>query len=95
MLGLSFWRKLARTNSTPFNLFLLAIMGCMVVNLVRGQTSYFIKYLYMFVLPGVLLYCALAGVKLRLVLGYPSARDRSAQSNPLSAAIQDPAPNGR
>jgi hypothetical protein len=70
MLGWALWRKLARTSSREFNLFLLALMGCMIVNLVRGQTSYFIKYLYTFVLPGALLYAALAGCALRLEFGF-------------------------
>jgi hypothetical protein len=68
-LALSFWKKLASTNSGRFNLFLLAVMGCMVANLVRGQTSYFIKYLYMFVLPAVILYCSLAGVGVQARFG--------------------------
>jgi hypothetical protein len=56
ILGWAVWRKIGMTNNKAFNNVLLALMGCMLVNLVRGQGSYFIKYLYTFVLPGVLLY---------------------------------------
>jgi hypothetical protein len=66
MLGMSLWKRIASTNLTRLNLFVLAIMGCMVVNLVRGQTSYFIKYLYTFVIPGIWLYNAMSGTRIRL-----------------------------
>jgi len=69
MTGLSLWRRLAMSNSKTFNLFLLGLMGCMLINLVRGQSSYFIKYLYTFVLPGVLFYLPLAGQKISVVIG--------------------------
>lgn len=65
-LGLIFWRKIASSNSRNFNLFMLALLGSMIVNVVRGQTSYFLKYLYTFALPGTLLYCSIMGQKISL-----------------------------
>ena len=81
VLGITLWRKAAGTNSREFNLFLLALMGSMVVNVVRGQTSYFVKYLYTFLLPGMLLYCAVMGMQLRIRFGL-GRRDQ-----PLAQAI--------
>ena len=63
---MTFWRSLAMTNSKKFNYFLLAIMGSMVINVVRGQSSYYIKYLYTFILPGTLIYLALTKQHLSL-----------------------------
>lgn len=74
-LGLILWRKVASTNSREFNLFLMALLGSMIVNVVRGQTSYFVKYLYTFVLPGMLIYCAIMGQ--RLSLRWSSGRHRA------------------
>jgi hypothetical protein len=73
-LWLALWRKVAMSNSRDFNLLALAIMGAMLVNLVRGQTSFFIKYFYMFVFPSALFYLALRGqsAKLRLSRSHPS-----------------------
>jgi hypothetical protein len=65
---LTFWRRLASTNSPSFNAFMLGLMGCMTINLVRGQSCYFFKYLYMFVLPGVLVYLSLGGFSSRLYM---------------------------
>lgn len=59
------WRSLARTGSPEFNDFLLALLGSMMVNLVRGQSSYYIKYLYTFVLPNAALYLCLMNQRVR------------------------------
>lgn len=69
VIGITLWRKMASTNSREFNLFLLGLMGSMLVNVVRGQTSYFVKYLYTFLVPGMLLYCATMGMRLRFRFG--------------------------
>ncbi|MFY9510926.1 MAG: hypothetical protein WAQ05_08140 [Rubrivivax sp.] len=68
LAGLLLWRKLASSNDKQLNAVLIALMGCMIVNVVRGQSSYFIKYLYTFILPSLLVYASLAGVALRLRL---------------------------
>ena len=73
IFGWAVWRKLGMTNNQAFNNFLLALMGCMLVNLVRGQGSYFIKSLYTFILPGVLLYLMITSQSLiiRFKSGFP------------------------
>lgn len=68
LFGFSMWKKFASTNNKEFNNVLLGLMGCMVVNLVRGQGSYFVKYLYTFVMPSIFLYVALSGQSLVLVI---------------------------
>ena len=69
-------RLLARTQDTRLNALLMGLMGCMIVNLVRGQSSYFIKYFYTFVLPGLMLYTSFAGLSLQFRLGWPSRKDK-------------------
>jgi hypothetical protein len=68
LLGFSVWKKFASTNNKEFNNVMLGLMGCMVVNLVRGQGSYFIKYFYTFILPSIFLYSALSGQSLALII---------------------------
>ncbi len=68
VFGMALWKSLASTKNRCFNNLLLGLMGCMLVNLVRGQSSYFIKYLYTFVIPGALLYTAMTGQAMILIL---------------------------
>ena len=79
------WRSLATTNSDRFNKFLLAILGSMSIVLVRGQSSYFIKYLYTFVLPGTLVYLSLSRQRIRaaFVIGAPNQKARKRDANYL------------
>ncbi|VVE84400.1 hypothetical protein [Pandoraea sputorum] len=69
--GLCLWRRMATSDSREYNLLLLGLFGCMMVNVVRGQSSYFVKYLYMFVLPNALLYLSLVGMRIRLRIAGP------------------------
>jgi hypothetical protein len=66
LFGWAMWRKFASTENKCFNNLLLGLMGCMLVNLVRGQSSYFIKYFYTFVIPGAFLYSVLSGQSLTI-----------------------------
>ena len=66
---LALWRRLSLTSNSSFNYFLLGLMGCMIVNLVRGQSSYFIKYLYTFVLPAVVIYLPLVAQSINVHFG--------------------------
>jgi hypothetical protein len=59
------WRALATTESPELNQFLIATLGSMSINLVRGQTSYYIKDLYLFVLPSTVAYLCLSGKVVR------------------------------
>jgi hypothetical protein len=68
LINMAIWRKLASTNVQEFNNIMLGLMGCMMVNLVRGQGSYFVKYLYTFVLPSIYLYAVLADKSLVIII---------------------------
>jgi hypothetical protein len=68
LFGWAMWKKFALTENKYFNNFLLGLMGCMLVNLVRGQSSYFLKYFYTFVIPGAYLYTTLSGQSLTFKL---------------------------
>lgn len=65
---LSIWRKYADTNNGSFNRVLLALMGTMLINLSRGQSSYFIRYFYSYLLPLAWIYLSL--VQARLILRF-------------------------
>lgn len=62
--GLILWRNIARTNNLFINNVIMSVMACMMINLVRGQSSYFIKYLYMFVAPTLLFLALLVAFRL-------------------------------
>jgi hypothetical protein len=62
--GLMLWRMLGSTNSRLVNHTVIALTGCMILNLVRGQSSYFIKYLYTFAAPGLLFLVILVGLRM-------------------------------
>lgn len=67
-LMLAFWRRLSASRDDMFNLTLKAIMACMLINLSRGQSSYFVKYLYSFCLPSLIVYIALGARRVRVRL---------------------------
>ena len=59
-LGTSLWRGLSRSDSSVFNAFMFMLTVSFSANLVRGQSSYFVKYVYTFIAPSVfLVYLAL------------------------------------
>ncbi len=64
-LYLKLWNKIVCTNHPMVNNMINAILATMAINLVRGQTSYFIKYGYTFVLPVMLFAVALLGIRIR------------------------------
>jgi hypothetical protein len=68
LLGFSMWKNFASTNNKEFNNVMLGLMGCMVVNLVRGQSSYFVKYFYTFIMPSIFLYSALSGKSIIVII---------------------------
>ena len=73
-LMLSLWMTLSKTSSKHLNMFLMALSGSMVINLVRGQSSYFVKYLYTYVLPSTIVFLALSGERVRWVSRSEPAR---------------------
>lgn len=68
VLFLVIWRRIAATNDTSSSIAMLSLMGTMLVGLTRGQTAYFIKGLYFYVLPGFWIYLWLSGKKSRLII---------------------------
>ena len=57
------WRRIANTNDKDYTIVVTAIMICYSIDLVRGQTSYFIRFLWLYLLPNSILYTLLTGVK--------------------------------
>lgn len=43
---ISFWHQLKNSSNKYYNIILLSVMSMMFANIVRGQSSYFIKYFY-------------------------------------------------
>jgi|688.fasta_scaffold265802_2 hypothetical protein len=70
ILLFAIWRRFSLSNDKLFNTFATGLMGCMIVNLVRSQTSFFFKYLYMMILPGIVVYLALTGLKISFKLKF-------------------------
>lgn len=73
--GLAIWRRISSTNCPEFNSFAVGLCACMAVNLVRSQSAYLVKYLYMFVAPAIFVYLPLARKTISLSFG---ARQRLA-----------------
>lgn len=59
-----FWNLLGCSNDPRVNLLIRSILATMAINVVRGQSCYFIKYLYTFFLPVLLIGLVLIGLKL-------------------------------
>lgn len=55
-LGVSLWKRLSHSNNHYYNLFMLSLMATQVANIARGQSSYFIKNIYMMFLPAMFLF---------------------------------------
>ncbi|MDX5986612.1 hypothetical protein SIL82_20350 [Sphingomonas echinoides] len=58
------WNLLGCTSDPLVNLLIRSVIATMAINVVRGQTCYFIKYLYMFTLPVLVVGVILIGVRL-------------------------------
>lgn len=67
VLGFLFllWRKLAHTNDSNYNLFISAMFLSLAFALVRTQSSYFVKNLYLFFIPMSIAYAWLMDKKIR------------------------------
>lgn len=71
--GLMLWRNIARTNNPLINNVIIAVMACMMINLVRSQSSFFIKYIYTFAVPALLF--------LALLVAFRFTRDTMTRSS--------------
>jgi len=54
--GVSLWRRLSHSNNRYYNLFMLSLIATQVANIARGQSSYFIKNIYIIFLPAMFLF---------------------------------------
>jgi hypothetical protein len=59
----AFWRRFANSNSLYFNAYIYGLIGTQIINLARGQSSYFIKDLYLIFLIPTLFYIFATGVR--------------------------------
>lgn len=64
--GLWLWNKLSSTDDRFTNLLAQMLVASMLINVTRGQSSYFIKYLYTFILPNVGIAMLIVGLRFRL-----------------------------
>ena len=58
------WNLLGCTSDPRINLLIRSILATMAINVVRGQSAYFIKYLYMFFIPVFIVAVVLLGLRL-------------------------------
>lgn len=65
-MGLSLWRWLASSRNYYYNSFALGVISTQMINIVRGQSSYFIKDIYLFFLPAIFLFYLASGMRPRL-----------------------------
>lgn len=63
-----FWNMLGCTSDNRMNIIIRSVLATMAINVVRGQSAYFVKYLYTFFLPVMVIGIVLIGVRLRPVI---------------------------
>ena len=61
--GLFLWRKLANTPNNYFNIFVISLISLQMINIVRGQSSYLIKDVYMSFIPILFLMYLYTGLR--------------------------------
>lgn len=61
-LGFSLWRGLSRSDSSIMNGFMLLIVFSFAVNFVRGQSAYFVKCVYTYAAPSMILFYLATGL---------------------------------
>ena len=57
------WRRITNVKDKDYSMVLSAILVCYSIDFVRGQTSYFVRYLWLYLVPNMILYALLTGVK--------------------------------
>ena len=63
---LLYWRRIGRTNNKLFNLFVLSLMVSCFFGMVRAQTVWFVRYLWLSIIPMTILYSWFMGIKIDL-----------------------------
>lgn len=59
-----YWRRMGRTNNNLFNIFILSLMISCFFGMVRAQSVWFIRYLWLSIIPMVILYSWFMNVKI-------------------------------
>ena len=73
-IGLAVWNAIPCLKQRELNVIIYAVLGTMAIDLVRGQSSYFIKILYMYVMPNLLVLFTLLRVRIRQATRAPVPR---------------------
>lgn len=63
-LLLLYWRRIGRTNNKLFNLYVLSLMISFFFAMVRAQSVWFIRNLWQFVIPMIILYSWFMNIKI-------------------------------
>lgn len=61
--GAALWRRLANSNSSYYNLFMIGLVASQAANVARGQSAYFVKDIYMFFIPAMVLFFLATGLR--------------------------------
>jgi hypothetical protein len=61
--GFSLWRALASSDNINFNLFIYALISTQLANIARSQSSYFLKDIYVFFIPAMILFYLATGLR--------------------------------
>lgn len=61
--GVALWRRLANSNNGYYNLFMISLVATQVANIARSQSAYFVKDIYMFFIPAMLLFFLATGLR--------------------------------
>jgi len=67
--GLMMWRIMSFSNNKYYNMFIISIISTQMVNIVRAQSSYFLKDIYLSFIPAMILFYFMTGL-------YPFLRRR-------------------
>lgn len=65
-LGLAMWRSLLHTGSESFTRYMTGIMAMRVFSLARGTSSSYLKSVYMYFVPCIVMFCLMSGTRLIL-----------------------------
>lgn len=66
-LGMWLWLKFAKSNDHKYNKFVLAIIAMFSISLIRNQAGFFIKFLWMYMIPSLILLVKAFNYKISLV----------------------------
>lgn len=61
---LMYWRRMGRTNNKLFNLFILSLMISCFFSMVRAQSVWFIRYIWLTIMPMAILYSWFFNIKI-------------------------------